>query len=121
MLNVAIAKQAFHRAHLWLTLDGRMRLLQPWALLPGPFVLGLALAFPFRWLFFLGYAWLVFLVICYIWARSISSKVRLQQSVTIAGWAHLDGPIGIEFDLEGQVVEHRVVAQLGPAQRQCFV
>ena len=100
-MNVAFARQAIQRADIWLTLDGRLRLQQPWAILPGPLILGLALAFPFRWLFFLGYAWLAILVACYIWARSVASQIKLQRTLQ-ESWTEVGDELTEHWRLENE-------------------
>jgi uncharacterized protein (DUF58 family) len=89
----------FNRLRTRAALGGRLHLLQPWALLPGPLALGLALAFPFRWLFFLGYAWLFLLLCSYLWVRIVAPGVRLQRSLASA-WAEVGDELTEEWELE---------------------
>jgi hypothetical protein len=53
-------------------------------------------------------------------ARTIAA-CRLPNAMSIAGRAHLDHAVGIEFKLARQFANHRVIAQFGPAQRQGFI
>ena len=63
----------------WLALDGKIRVRRPWALLVGPLLLLLALATPYRWLFFLAYGCLILTCAAYVWVRSTGPRLRLQR------------------------------------------
>lgn len=64
-----------------LSCGGRLHPAQPWALLPGPLLLLIALAAPYRWLFFAAYAWLLLCLGAYLWVRSIGPKLRLHRTM----------------------------------------
>jgi uncharacterized protein (DUF58 family) len=80
------------------TCDGRLRLVQPWILLPGPVALGLALAFPYRWLFFAAYAWLIILIVSYAWVRHLLPAIALQRSLANA-WAEVGDQLEETWEL----------------------
>lgn len=71
-----------------LSLGGRLHILQPWALLPGPAALLIALAAPYRWLFFLAYGYMLVLAACYFWLRHVGPRIELQRHVSGA-WAEV--------------------------------
>jgi uncharacterized protein (DUF58 family) len=89
----------WQRISAWLSLNGRIRVLQPIILLPAPLILAIALAFPFRWLFFLGYAWLILLIIAYLWVRTLAQKIDLQRTLREA-WAEVGDELGEYWLLE---------------------
>jgi uncharacterized protein (DUF58 family) len=72
----------------WLTLGGRLRLAQPWAVVVGAVALALGVAFPSRWLLFLVYAYLLLLLFCYLWVRLVGPQLRLSRHLTTA-WAQV--------------------------------
>ncbi len=65
------------RAADWLSLGGRLRPVSWWALAPGPAALALALAFPSRWLSYMGYVYLLLGLGCYLWLRAVGPRLRL--------------------------------------------
>jgi uncharacterized protein (DUF58 family) len=72
----------------WLTLGGRLRAAQPWALAVGAGVAALAAFFPSRWLLFIAYAYLLLLLISYLWVRALGPRLRLGRQLT-AAWAQV--------------------------------
>ncbi|NTU82417.1 MAG: DUF58 domain-containing protein, partial [Chloroflexales bacterium] len=77
-------------AALWrrVTLDGRLRLAQPWAPAIGGLALGLALIFPARWLLYLAYVYLLLTLGSYLWARAVGPRLRLQRHLRTE-WAQV--------------------------------
>jgi uncharacterized protein (DUF58 family) len=84
-----------------LLLDGQLRVLQPWAFLPGPLLLLAALAFPFRWLYFLAYVYLLLLLACYLWVRLLVSHIELERDLRTS-WAE----VGDELLEEWALINH---------------
>lgn len=80
----AAGRRSWHR----LAMGGRLRLLQPWALAPGPAVLALALVAPSRWLLYLAYVFLLLPVAAYLWVRLSGPRVRLERR-TLTEWARV--------------------------------
>lgn len=91
----SVRRSAFLR---WLTLDGRLSVAQPWALAVGPALLTLALAAPYRWLFFAAYAFLLLPAVCYLWARALGRGVTLRRTVASA-WAQVGDDLEEEWEL----------------------
>jgi uncharacterized protein (DUF58 family) len=71
-----------------MSLDGRIHIMQPWAFIPGPLALLIAAALPYRWLFFLAYAWLLLLLGCYLWVRLLARSLELQRTLLVP-WAEV--------------------------------
>jgi uncharacterized protein (DUF58 family) len=71
-----------------LTLGGRLRAAQPWALAAGAGVAALAALFPSRWLLFIAYAYLLLLLLSYLWVRAVGPRLRLTRRLTTA-WAQV--------------------------------
>lgn len=90
-----------HTLRRWLTLDGAIRATQPWALAPGPLLLLLALAAPYRWLFFLAYAYLMLSVAVYWWTRHIGPRLRLHRSLR-SEWAQVGDSLEEEWELANE-------------------
>lgn len=65
------------QAAAWLSLDGRLRPRSWWALAPGPAALLLTMAFPARWLGYIGYVYLLLALACYLWLRLAGPRLRL--------------------------------------------
>jgi uncharacterized protein (DUF58 family) len=82
----------------WLSQGGRLRLQQPWSLAPGPLLLVLALAFPYRWLFFLAYVWLALIIACYMWVSALSRSVTLRRTLHGA-WAEVGDTLEETWEL----------------------
>ena len=67
------------RGRNWLTRGGAITLVQPWAVLPGPLLLLLALVASNRWLFALGYAYGLLLAVSYGWVRLVGPRINLER------------------------------------------
>ncbi len=91
-------RRSITSVRVWLTLGGNIRAVQPWALLPGPLLLVLALAAPYRWLFFLAYAYLIVSVAAYWWVRRVGPRLRLHRSLRSA-WAQVGDRLEEEWEL----------------------
>ena len=61
--------------------DGRMQLVQPLVLLPGPLALIIGTFAPSRWIFFLAYVYLLLLVAAYSWVRVLGPRISLSRMV----------------------------------------
>lgn len=81
-----------------LTMDGRLRPAQPLALLLGPLALALAFVAPYRWLFFLAYAYLLLTLSAYLWAREVGPRVRLERRLRSA-WAQVGDELEEQWEL----------------------
>ncbi|MFO7169239.1 MAG: DUF58 domain-containing protein, partial [Chloroflexota bacterium] len=92
------ARSSVGRLRRWLTLDGRLRVAQPWALAVGPALLLLAFAAPYRWLFFCAYAFLLLTAACYAWARALGQNVSLRRRLSSA-WAQVGDDLEEEWEL----------------------
>jgi uncharacterized protein (DUF58 family) len=122
------------RLHRWLSLDGSIGVERPWALLPGPLALLLAGFLPARWLFFVAYAYLLLIVLAYLWVRSTGQRIRLRRNwsgawlqagdtveeqweLTNSGWLPL---LWLEIDDASTLPGYtsRWVAAAGPGERQ---
>ncbi|HWQ11330.1 MAG TPA: DUF58 domain-containing protein [Roseiflexaceae bacterium] len=100
----SLQRSAFAR---WLTLHGRLSLAQPWALVPGPALLLLALMAPYRWLFFAAYAFLFLALAAYLWARALGRGVTLRRRLESA-WAQ----VGDDLEEQWEVVNRARVPLL---------
>ncbi|MDZ4717828.1 MAG: DUF58 domain-containing protein [Roseiflexaceae bacterium] len=98
-MNTAALQSFLQRWRDRLTLHGRVHLRQPWALVPGPIVLILALLFPYRWLFFLAYAWFMIIGACYLWVWMLTRSIRLQRTLKSA-WAEVGDQLEEQWELE---------------------
>jgi uncharacterized protein (DUF58 family) len=99
--NQTLPGRSWQRLTGWLSLDGRIRLLQPWVLVPGPLMLVIALLIPFRWLFFVGYAWLLLVVLAYYWVRTLAQGLRLER-VLHDSWAEVGDDLHESWRLTNQ-------------------
>ena len=68
----------------WLTLGGRLLAAQPWALAAGASAILLGALFPSRWLLFIVYAYLLLLLLSYLWVRALGPRLRLRRQLTTA-------------------------------------
>jgi uncharacterized protein (DUF58 family) len=81
-----------------LTLDGRLVVVQPLALAIGPVLLVIALAAPFRWLFFAGYAFVLLTLASYLWVRALGQGVTLRRTLASA-WAQVGDDLEEQWEL----------------------
>ncbi|HMP41474.1 MAG TPA: DUF58 domain-containing protein [Roseiflexaceae bacterium] len=91
----------FIRWRAGLTLDGRLQLVQPWALLPGPLLLLIALLAPYRWLFFIAYTYLLFVLAAYLWLRFLGPRIELDRQIATT-WAQVGDVIEEEWRLRSE-------------------
>ncbi|MEN9937052.1 MAG: hypothetical protein RLZZ387_3631 [Chloroflexota bacterium] len=91
----SLQSSAFRRR---LTLDGRISVAQPLALASGPVLLLIALAAPYRWLFFVAYAFLFLTAAAYLWARALAGGVTLRRHLSSA-WAQVGDDLEEEWEL----------------------
>lgn len=96
-----IRTAGMQQAWRWLTLDGRIRVCRPWALLVGPFLLLLALAAPYRWLFFLAYGCLILGLTAYGWVRYQGPRLRLSRHLSLE-WAQVGDTLEETWRLENR-------------------
>lgn len=87
----------------WLTLDGRLRVVQPWGLLVGPLILLLALVFPARWLLYIAYVYLLLGLAAYGWVRRLGPRVELRRRLSSA-WAQVGDELREEWQLHNRSV-----------------
>jgi uncharacterized protein (DUF58 family) len=85
---------------LWknLTLDGRLRIVRRWMLLPGPLALMLALIAPFRGLFFVAYSYLLLIAAAYMWVRVVGPRVQLRRRMR-SEWAQVGDELEEQWEL----------------------
>jgi uncharacterized protein (DUF58 family) len=83
------------------TLEGRLRVAQPLALAAGPALLAVALAVPYRWLFFAAYAYLLVTAGAYWWARVLGQGVRLTRELN-GTWAQVGDELEQVWELVNQ-------------------
>jgi len=88
----------------WLTLDGRIRVGKPGALVGAGLVAVLALALPSRWMIFLAYAALLLLLGAFAWVRALAARLRLERQVE-AAWAQ----VGDELEERWEVANDSVM------------
>jgi uncharacterized protein (DUF58 family) len=82
----------------WLTLGGRLRAAQPWALLLGPAALALALVAPYRGLFWIAYTYLLLALAMYAWVRQVGPRVWLHRRL-LAEWAQVGDELEEQWEL----------------------
>ena len=75
------------RGWRWLTSGGNIRVRRPPALFVGPLLL-LALAAPYRWLFFLAYSCLILTLASYGWVRYVGPRFHLDRRLS-QKWAQV--------------------------------
>lgn len=100
-------RDIYRRALGRLSLGGRLRVAQPWALVPGPALLLVALAAPYRWLFFAAYAHLLLTAAAYLWARALAGGVVLRRRLD-STWAQ----VGDDLEEHWEVLNHARVPLL---------
>lgn len=83
----------------WLSLDGRLRLVQPRALAATLAVLLLAALFPSRWLLYLAYVLILLIVAAYLWLRHVGPRLRLERTLRSA-WAQVGDDLEEDWRLE---------------------
>lgn len=98
MARLAKIQALLARARAWAFLNGRIRLMQPWVLLLGPVLLLGALVVPYRWLFFIGYAYLLLVLAGYLWVRTIGPRVGLQRRLR-AEWVQVGDTLEEQWQL----------------------
>ena len=96
-------KALWQGAMAWLTLDGRLRPAQPWSLVVGAGAVALAAFFPSRWLLFIVYAYLLLLLICYLWVRLLGPRLRLRRQLATA-WAQVGDELEERWSLTNDAV-----------------
>jgi uncharacterized protein (DUF58 family) len=100
MRRLALAFSTQHLAfRRRLTLDGRLVVVQPLALAIGPVLLVIALAAPFRWLFFAGYAFVLLALVSYLWVRALGRGVALRRTLASA-WAQVGDDLEEHWELQ---------------------
>lgn len=82
----------------WLTLGGRLVVVQPWALALGPAVLLLGLVSAYPWVFYVGYVYLLAALACYVWVRALGPRVTLQRRLRRA-WAQVGDELEEDWSL----------------------
>src|SRR5258705_1354571 len=70
----------------WLTLDGRLRAVQPWLFLLGPSALIFALIAAYRGLFVIAYTYLLLVLTMYLWVRELGPRIVLRRRLLVE-WA----------------------------------
>jgi uncharacterized protein (DUF58 family) len=63
----------------WASVDGRLRLVRPWALVPGLVLLAGAIVFPAAGMIFAAYAYLLLVVAAYWWTRTLGASIALSR------------------------------------------
>ena len=82
----------------WLTLDGRLRTVQPWMFLLGPIALIFALIAPYRGLFVIAYTYLLLVLTMYLWVRRLGPHVLLHRRLLIE-WAQVGDELEEHWEL----------------------
>lgn len=97
--------QALHnlwaRARRWLSLDGRLRPTQPWALLLGPCLLLVAVFAPYQGLFIIAYSFLLLALLMYCWVRLTGPNIQLHRHL-LAEWAQVGDDMAEAWELENR-------------------
>ena len=81
-----------------LYLGGRLRIVRPWLLLPGPLALLIALIAPYTGLFVVAYAYLLLIVAAYLWVRAVGPRVQLRRRVH-SEWAQVGDELEEQWEL----------------------
>lgn len=89
------------RVWRWLTSDGKIRVRRPPALFFGPLLLLLALAAPYRWLFFLAYSCLILTLASYCWVRYTGPRLRLDRRLS-QEWAQVGDTLEETWNLHNR-------------------
>lgn len=97
-MSVSAMRAYLRRLRANLLLDGRLRVMQPWALALGPAVLLIALLAPYRWLFYIGYAYVLLVLVAYGWVRLVGPRVVLQRRQR-SEWAQVGDQLEEEWEL----------------------
>ena len=88
------------RGWRWLTSGGNIRVRRPPALFVGPLLL-LALAAPYRWLFFLAYSCLILTLASYGWVRYVGPRLRLDRRLS-QEWAQVGDTLEETWNLHNR-------------------
>lgn len=86
------------RARAWLTLGGRISVLQPMALCLAPLLLLLALLLPYRWLYFLVFCYGLVALLAYLWVRWQGPRVQIRR-VLRSDWAMVGDELQEQWEL----------------------
>ncbi|GAB4188329.1 MAG: DUF58 domain-containing protein [Roseiflexaceae bacterium] len=84
-----------------LTQGGRLSVAQPWVLALGPVALLAGLATAYRWMFYLGYVYLLLSVAAFVWVRLLGPQIVLQRRLRRA-WAQVGDALEEEWSLSNQ-------------------
>ncbi|NTW01852.1 MAG: DUF58 domain-containing protein [Oscillochloris sp.] len=91
-------RERWHAAVAWLSLEGRLRPTRWWALVPGPAALALSLAFPSRWLSYIGYVYMLIGLACYFWMRATGPYLRLGRRL-LAGMSQVGDDLEEQWEI----------------------
>jgi uncharacterized protein (DUF58 family) len=91
-------RPSIDRAIAWLSLGGRLRPVGWWPLAPGPITLALTIAFPSRWLTYLGYVYLLLTLSCYAWLRLAGPRLRVGRRL-LSGWSQVGDDLVEQWDI----------------------
>jgi uncharacterized protein (DUF58 family) len=69
-----------------------------WSLVPCPLALALTLAFPARWLTYIGYAYLLITAACYLWLRVAGPRLRLDRRL-LTGWSQVGDDLEEQWEI----------------------
>src|SRR5512145_2696816 len=99
LMNYQNLLASWQRLRWWITLDGKLRIVHPWALLPGPLLMVVALMAPYRWLFFVSYVYLLCVLAAYLWVREIGPNIRLRRWLH-SEWAQVGDELEERWELQ---------------------
>ncbi|NJN19775.1 MAG: DUF58 domain-containing protein, partial [Oscillochloris sp.] len=84
-----------------LTLDGRLKLVQPLAPLAAFLTLILAIVLPARWLLYIGYTYALLTLAAYCWVRILGNRLTLQRRLE-ADWAQVGDELEEHWAIENR-------------------
>ncbi|HEU4325775.1 MAG TPA: DUF58 domain-containing protein [Roseiflexaceae bacterium] len=84
-----------------LTQGGRLSVAQPWVLALGPLALLAGMVTAYRWIFYLGYVYLLLSAAAFLWVRLLGPRIVLQRRLRRA-WAQVGDALEEEWTLSNQ-------------------
>src|SRR5436853_1779217 len=100
-MNRAVLRAHEQRLRRRLTLEGQLKVVRPWAFLPGPLTLLFALIAPYRELFFIAYAYMLLVLAAYLWVREVGPRTHLRRRLR-SEWGQVGDELEEQWELFNQ-------------------
>lgn len=99
--SLHILQKYRRRLYVWLTLNGRIRVVIPWALALGPVAFVIAIVTPYHLFFYIAYVYLLLIAAGYMWVRIIGPRITVQRKLH-SEWAQVGDELLEQWEVRNE-------------------